>query len=79
MEVWLTRRMFGEKLEKVAECASLDDAMTAVFNWKETHRGGEYKIEPYDRIIYGKERGTAVDFGDYVYFMLILNGEKDRG
>ena len=34
-----------------------------------------YKIEKYDRIIYGKEKGAAVDFGDYSYFMLITPGE----
>ena len=60
-EVWLTRHMFGEKLEKIADCGSFDEAMTAIFNWKETH--------------YGKEKGTAVDFGDYSYFMLITSGE----
>ena len=75
-EVWLTRHMFGEKLEKIADCGSFDEAMTAIFNWKETHKSDpEYKIEKYDRIIYGKEKGTAVDFGDYSYFMLIMPGE----
>ena len=76
-EVWLTRHMFGEKLEKIADCDSFDEAMTAIFNWKDTHKvDPEYKIEKYDRIIYGKEKGTAVDFGDYSYFMLITSGEN---
>lgn len=75
-EVWLTRHMFGEKLEKIADCGSFDEAMTAIFNWKETHKADpEYKIEKYDRIICGKEKGTAVDFGDYLYFMFIMPGE----
>lgn len=72
-EVWLTRHMFGKKLEKIAECGSFDDAMTAIAGWKDVHKADpEYKVEKYDRIIYGKEKGTAVDFGDYSYFMLII-------
>ena len=75
-EVWLTRHMFGEKLEKIADCDSFDEAMTAIFNWKNIHKvDPEYKIEKYDRIICGKEKGTAVDFGDYLYFMLITPGK----
>ena len=71
-EVWLTRRMFGEKLEKIAECCSLGEAETAISVWKKAHKGDpEYKIEEYDRIIQGGGRGVAVDFGDYSYFMLI--------
>lgn len=76
-EVWLTRRMFGEKLEKIAECRSFDDAMTAIFNWKEAHKADpEYKVEKYDRVIYGEEKGAAVDFGDYSYFMLVVPAGK---
>lgn len=72
-EVWLTKRMFGEKLEKIAECRSFDDAMAAVAGWKDAHKADpEYRVEKYDRVIYGNEKGTAVDFGDYSYFMLII-------
>lgn len=76
-EVWLTRHMFGEKLEKIATCGSFNDAMAAVTKWKNSHKAdAEYKIEPYDRIIHG-ENGAAVDFGDYHYFMLITPGERE--
>lgn len=79
-EVWLTRHMFGEKLEKIADCGSFDEAMAAIFNWKVTHKSDpEYKIEKYDRIIHGKEKGAAVDFGDYSYFMLITPDEGASG
>jgi len=80
-DVWLTRGMFGEKLEKIAGCCdSFDDAMFNIGKWKESNRGKkEYKIEKYDRIIYGKEKGTAVDFGDYSYFILITLGEDAPG
>lgn len=78
-DVWLTRGMFGEKLEKIAEnCGSFGDAMFRIEKWKKAHKGGEYKIETYDRIICGKEKGTAVDFGDYSYFMLILPVENGQ-
>jgi len=78
-EVWLTRHMFGEKLKKIAECCSHDEAITKIGEWKKANSGkNEYKIESYDRIIYGKERGTAVDFGDYLYFMLILRKQDDK-
>ena len=71
-EVWLTRQMFGEKLEKIAECDSFDQAMAKIAEWKTANVGsGKYKIEKYDRIICGKGRGAAVDFGDYYYFMLV--------
>ena len=76
-DVWLTKCMFGEKLEKIAECGSFDDAMAAIAGWKDVHKADpEYKVEKYDRIIYGKEKGTAVDFGDYSYFMLIISVYK---
>ena len=72
-EVWLTRFMFGEKLEKIADCCSFDEAMAAVAGWKDAHKADpEYRVEKYDRVIYGNEKGTAVDFGDYSYFMLII-------
>ena len=78
-EVWLTKCMFGEKLEKIAECGSFDDAMVAIASWKDTHKADpEYKVEKYDRVIYGNEKGTAVDFGDYLYFMLILPACKQE-
>ena len=79
-DVWLTRGMFGEKLEKIAECDSFDDAMAVIAGWKETHKADpEYKIEKYGRVIYGNEKGTAVDFGDYSYFMLIIPACKSAG
>ena len=78
-EVWLTKCMFGEKLEKIAECGSFDDAMTAIASWKDAHKADpEYKVEKYDRVIYGNEKGTAVDFGDYSYFMLIIPACKQE-
>lgn len=74
MEVWLTFHMFGEKIEKIADCSSIDDAMNKIMGWKQNNIDNNlYKIEKYDRIIYGKEKGIAVDFGDYSYFMLILS------
>ena len=79
-EVWLTRFMFGEKLEKIAECRSFDDAMAAVAGWKDAHKADpEYRVEKYDTVIYGNEKGTAVDFGDYSYFMLIIPACKPAG
>ena len=79
-EVWLTKCMFGEKLEKIAECGSFDDAMAAIASWKDAHKANlEYKVENYDRVIYGNEKGTAVDVGDYSDFMLIIPACKPAG
>ena len=79
-DVWLTKCMFGEKLEKIAECGSFDDAMAAIASWKDAHKADpEYKVEKYDRVIYGNEKGMAVDFGDYSYVMLIIPACKPAG
>jgi len=75
-EIWLTRHMFGEKLKKIAECDSFNEAMACIEGWKTSNLcNDEYKIESYNRLIYDKEKGAAVDFGDYSYFMLITSGE----
>ena len=54
--------------------------MAAIASWKDAHKADpEYKVEKYDRVIYGNEKGTAVDFGDYSYFMLIIPACKPAG
>ena len=78
MEMWLTKGMFGEKVELVAEeTDSVKTVMERLFMWKsdETNRR-RYKIERYDRMLFGEE-GVAVDFGDYSWFMLITGKGSD--
>jgi len=73
MEMWLTKGMFGKKAELVAgETDNVKSVMEKLFMWKndEANRT-RYKVEPYDRLVFGGEKGVAVDFGDYSWFMLI--------
>ena len=59
MKLYLTKGMFGDKLETIGAETENDDA-----NKK------KYKIESYDRLIFGKNE-IAIDFGDYMYFLLV--------
>lgn len=76
MEMWLTRGMFGEKAELVAEeTGDSKRVLERLFMWKNDEDNRKrYKIEPYDRIVFG-ENGIAVDFGDYTWFMLITGAD----
>lgn len=70
-EAWLTRGMFGEKAEKIAEAETREEAMAACAAWKEGEgRRRGLKVERYDRLI-SKDGETAVDFGDYFWFFLV--------
>ena len=72
MEVWLTKGLFGEKTEKIADgAANGEQALSAFRAWKNAEKDtGRYKIERYDRFLFGED-SVAVDFGDYSAFALI--------
>lgn len=80
MELWLTKGLFGEKTEKLAETECAKTVLERIFAWK--HDDGNrkaYKMENYDRMLFDPKRNeTAVDFGDYSTFMLIAgDGSQD--
>ena len=72
MEMWLTKGMFGDRDTLIAEdTADSKKIIEKLFMWKNDGRNRRrYKIEQYDRMIFGKE-GVAIDFGDYTWFMLV--------
>lgn len=78
--MWLTKGMFGEKTELVVEKTdSVKSVMEGLFMWKSDDANrARYKIERYDRLVFGGEKGVAVDFGDYSWFMLITGEGAER-
>lgn len=70
--MWLTKGMFGDKTELIAEeTSSPKEILEKLFAWKNDGANRKrYKIEQYDRMIFGED-GVAIDFGDYSWFMLI--------
>jgi len=78
MRMFLTDGMFGRCLEQIGpEFEDFQEAMKELYTWKNSEMNKKlYKIEKYDRIISNKEKHeTAIDFGDYSYFMLLTNCE----
>lgn len=71
MKLKLTMQMDGNVIETIAESNDFDELTQAIIDWK-TANVNKYKVEPYSRMIFKKEDGKVViDFGDYVYFLLI--------
>ena len=78
MELWLTKGIFGEKTEKIADAETGREALAALAEWKKRPDvRAAYKVEPYDRVLFGEE-GAAVDFGDYSTFALIEGPDARR-
>jgi len=79
MRLFLTDGMFGRCLEQIGpEFNSFQEAMTELQSWKNSEMNKKlYKIEEYDRMISNKKKNeTAIDFGDYKYFMLVTGSEN---
>ena len=71
MKLKLTLQMDGNVIETIAESNDIGDLTTAADVWKKSNIN-KYKVEPYSRMIFKKDDGKVViDFGDYVYFLLI--------
>lgn len=79
MEVWLTKGLFGEKTEKIADVEDGEGALAALRGWKDGEAAkSRYKVEKYDRFLFGED-GVAVDFGDYATFVLFVGeGVKEQ-
>ena len=79
VEVWLTKGLFGEKTEKIADAADGKEAIAALRGWKNSEASRDvYKVEKYDRFLFGED-GVAVDFGDYATFVLFVGeGVKEQ-
>lgn len=74
MEVWLTKGLFGEKTEKIADVEDGEGALAALRGWKNGEAAkSRYKVEKYDRFLFGED-SVAVDFGDYSTFVLMSGG-----
>lgn len=72
MEVLLTDGMFG-KGDKIADAETGEQALAAIYEWKKRESPkNRYKVEKYDRFIFGEDGSVAVDFGDYSSFFLII-------
>lgn len=72
MRLYLTKGMFGERLEQIGdETQEVKKIIEHIYNWKnnDDHKR-QYKIESFDSLTFGKGE-IAVDFGDYKTFMLI--------
>ena len=71
MKLKLTLQMDGNVVETIAESNDFSSLMQAAAHWKKVNVN-QYKVEPYSRMIIKKEDGKVIiDFGDYVYFLLI--------
>ena len=71
MKLKLTMQMDGNVVETIAESNDFSSLMQAANLWKNVNVN-QYKVEPYSRMISKKDEGKVViDFGDYVYFLLI--------
>ncbi len=75
IEVWLTKHMFGDKVEKIGEKPTLDEAMGLAIEWtKSDEAKTSFRVQPYYRVV-GKLPKAAIDFGDYTYFLLLAEAE----
>lgn len=71
MKLKLTLQMDGNVIETIAESNDIGELTQAADDWKKANIS-KYKVEPYSRMIFKKDDGKVViDFGDYVYFLLI--------
>lgn len=71
MKLKLTLQMDGNVIETIAESNDIGELTQAADVWKKSNIN-KYKVEPYSRMIFKKDDGKVViDFGDYVYFLLI--------
>lgn len=71
MKLKLTLQIDGNAIETIAESNDFDELTQALFAWKQANVN-KYKVEPYNRMIFKKDDGKVIiDFGDYVYFLLI--------
>ena len=79
MKLYLTKGMFGDKLETIgAETENAKNIIEHIFGWKNDDANKKkYKIESYDRLIFGKNK-IAIDFGDYMYFLLVDGVSDDQ-
>ena len=79
MKLYLTKGMFGDKLETIgAETENVKNIIKHIFGWKNDDANKKkYKIESYDRLIFGKNK-IAIDFGDYMYFLLVDDMSDDQ-
>lgn len=70
--MWLTKGMFGDKKELIAESTgNPKKILEKLYVWKNDESNRKrYKIERYDRMVFGED-GVAIDFGDYSWFMLV--------
>ena len=83
IDIFLTKQLFGEKLEKIAEVTDeadklLDSVMNKIDKFKDdSENKKKYRIEPYNRLLYSSENtDIAIDFGDYQYFLLVVGFPK---
>ena len=71
MKLKLTLQMDGNVIETIAESNDIGELTQAADVWKKSNIN-KYKVEPYSRMIFKKDDSKVViDFGDYVYFLLI--------
>lgn len=56
MKLYLTKGMFGDKLETIGtETENVKNIIEHIFGWKNDDANKKkYKIESYDRLIFGK-------------------------
>ena len=70
MKLYVTRGIGGEILKTLGEAKSRSQAWKLICTFKDESKNN-LKIEQYDRILKLGEGKLAVDFGDYLSFILI--------
>lgn len=81
MKLFLTKGMFGEHIKQIGnDSENVKTILEHIFAWKNNDENQKlYKVEKYDRLIFNDTDGKiAIDFGDYMTFMLIEGISADK-
>lgn len=79
MKLYVTRGIDGEMVKTLGEVKTREQAWKKICKFKdESKKAGEAKVETYDRILKLGEGKLAVDFGDYMKFILIEANHESK-
>ena len=79
MKLYVTRGIGGEMVKTLGEVKTREQAWKKICKFKdESKKAGEAKVETYDRILKLGEGKLAVDFGDYMKFILIEANHESK-
>ena len=77
MKLYVTRGIDGEMLKTLGEVKTREQAWKKIYEFKDASKD-HLKVETYDRILKLGEGKLAVDFGDYMKFILIEANHESK-